>query len=111
MNREELAKDLEARGFPTPVNVPDGATETQVAYLQLNDYVSFGCDPFDWGMVTHASEHSVTVTRPYLHTSEASYASHDGGLRVIPYVGWEEVTLQRSDPRPVKVVFRSTVPK
>lgn len=76
--------------------------------LQLGDIISldFADIVYDVATVTQIEDGKVTLTRPYLQTSNFTCTSG-----VIPYLGWEEIIYSLSDARPLRRLRESDVVK
>ncbi len=62
--------------------------------LELRDVVkTSNMSPFSEAVVIGIEQDTITLYRPYVHTSDFSF----GDVKVIPYIGTESFTISRSD--------------
>ena len=84
--------------------MPTDDRMTAIADLHLGDRIKVHEGAFGTATVIGVSPEKVDVIRPYIHTSNFSC-----GARVIPYLGFEEYSLETSR-LPVELLERLSTP-
>ena len=87
--------------------------EIPVSELELGDVIVTHDFPFNFCTVIKKTEEQIECIRPYVVVSNFSMADRigsDSGLGVIPYIGMENLVLQRAYSHPVLLVRKNFEP-